>query len=579
MKQYLFFPPPAPHEGRGARFLSPRGRLGGGKIYKEFWARIIPIVIGVFLLGCAEPEPVQTSFAPLPVQQTPTAVVLPTPMPTATPNNPSQPFAEATMFGQGRFVDVTELVGVTAVRLGQDKLIGQAWGDYDNDGWLDFYVTDPRGSNKLFRNDGDGTFTLASLSGSVSLPAAISSGAVFADYDNDGWADLLVLNQGENVLFHNENGTGFTDVTETAGLLNSAHSKTAAWGDFDNDGYIDLYIANWSCSPNCGRPVEGDRDRLFRNKGDGTFRDMTSFLRGDKTRGAGFVGSFVDYDNDGDLDIYLVNDEFINPVGNGLWRNDGFGCGGWCWVEVSEETGSDTQLMGMGLAMADYDNDGDMDFYFSNAGPMTLLQNVDGRFRDVAPVAGVDLGLDAIGWGAVFLDYDNDGWQDLYLALSDMVSTNEPRNPLFRNNGDGTFSDVAMLTGLMSSSRTLGVATADYDQDGRIDMLVGNFEEGYRLYHNESINNHNSITVRLIGGGGVNRDAIGARVQVVTADGRSQLRDVQAGSSLGAGNALELYFGLGDQTTVSELTIFWPDGMIQRFSGLAVNGRYEFTHE
>ena len=204
-------------------------------------------------------------------------------------------------------------------------------------------------------------------------------------------------------MFHYDEGNGFSDVTELAGVGDSGHSKTAAWEDYEKDGLVGFYIANWSCSPDCIDPIEGDRDGLYHNNGDGTFTDVTHYL-GTKVRGAGFVTSFVDYDNDGDLDIYLVNDEFINPIGNVLWGNDGSGCEGWCFTDVSLEANANTRLMGMGLATADYDNDGDLDFYFSNADPMQLLQNQgDGSFIDVAAPAGVALNNRSIGWGTVFL--------------------------------------------------------------------------------------------------------------------------------------------------------------------------------
>lgn len=483
------------------------------------------------------------------------------------------------------FVDVSAEAGIGPNRVGEDKVIGQAWGDVDNDGWLDFYVTDHAGPNTLYRNEGNGAFTLSALSGAVALTDSYSAGAVFVDYDNDGWRDLYVVNWGENVLFRNMGGAAFVDVTAEAGVGDAGNGKSAAWGDYDQDGFVDLYVANWSCYPKCGRPSTGDIDRLYHNNGDGTFTNVTNLLSG-KIAGSGFVASFTDYDNDGDPDIYLVNDEFINPVGNGLWRNDGPGCDGWCFTEVSQEAGADTKLMGMGLATGDYDNDGDQDFFFSNAGPMRLLQNQgNGAFVDVAQAAGVD-SANSTGWGAVFFDYDNDGWQDLYLAVSDVVGKQEagtnqadgpasPLNQLFHNNGVGSFTNVSDRSGASESGSTLGVATADYDQDGRIDLLVGNIDTGYLLYRNQradSLANH-WFTIELIGGGPVNRDAIGARVYVTTADGASRMQEVISGSSLGAGNELALHFGLGAHAEISTLEVRWPDGLHQSFVDVAADRR------
>lgn len=480
------------------------------------------------------------------------------------------------------FEDVTAVAGINSPRAQTDgeKVTGQAWGDYDQDGWLDLYLTDTNGPNTLYHNNGDGTFSVSPLNAQVSLPDAESGGANFADYDNDGWPDLLVLNWGPNVLFHNENGQGFVDATAVAGVGGNENSKTAAWGDINEDGYLDLYVANWACDPRCGRSLEGEQDKLYRNNGNGTFRDATDYLSGDKTRGAGFVASFVDFDNDGDLDIYLVNDEFINPVGNALWRNDGPFCPGWCFTEISEEAAADTTVMGMGLATGDYDGDGDLDFYFSNAGPMTLLQNQgDGTFANTAELAGVQF-PQSVGWGAVFLDYDNDGWQDLYLAIMEGVAGGPSVNPLFHNNGDGTFTNLGEASGAGNPGRSIGVAAADYDQDGWVDLVVGNYDEAYFLYRNTmgSQSDNHWLTLKLVGGGYVNRDAVGARVTVVDSNGRAQMQEVKNGSSLGSGDALELHFGLG-QATVAEARVLWPDGTEQILAQLPHNQRHTITYE
>lgn len=479
------------------------------------------------------------------------------------------------------FQEVTGAAGIHSPRASQDgeKVTGQAWGDYNQDGWLDLYLTDTNGPNTLYHNNGNGTFSLSPLNDAVALPEAESGGAIFADYNNDGWPDLYVLNWGDNVLFHNESGARFVDVTAVAGVGDGSNGKTAAWGDFDEDGWLDLYVANWACDPRCGRPLEGDKDRLYHNNGDGTFTDVTGWLPGSKTRGAGFVASFADFDNDGDADIYLVNDEFINPVGNALWRNDGPGCDGWCFTEISAEAGADTRVMGMGLATADYDHDGDLDFYFSNAGPMTLLQNQgNGTFSDMAAPAGVQFPK-GVGWGAVFLDYDNDGWQDLYLGVMEAVQDGSSVNPLFHNNGDGSFANLAEGSGAGNAGRTIGVAAADYDQDGWVDLVAGNYNEAYHLYRN-TLGDRSSnrwLTLKLVGGGPVNRDAVGSRVLVQDSDGRTQIQELKNGSSLGSGDPLELYFGLG-QAAIETVTITWPDGSVQTIEELPPNRRHVITY-
>lgn len=495
------------------------------------------------------------------------------------------PGQKNTLPGQGAsqtiFVDMSDPAGIDPFRQGQDRLIGQAWGDFDQDGWPDLYLTDPGGPNILYRNLGNGKFKPVGVDVIEPQDGPLSSGAVFADFNNDGYPDLYVLNRNSpNVLFRNEGGRRFVDVTAAAGVGDPYDGKTASWGDYDGDGYLDLYVANWSCYPDCPRPNEGDPDALFHNNGDGTFTNVTRAL-GSKTSGAGFVASFVDYDNDGDADIYLVNDVFINDRGNALWRNDGPGCRFWCFTEVSEEAGADQRLMGMGLSTSDYDNDGDMDFYFSNAGPMVLLENLgNGSFADVAAQAGVDVGGNGVAWGSVSLDYDNDGFQDIYLALTDMLPEGTPLNPIFHNLGDGTFENVSGQSGVGHTGRTLGVASADYDRDGWVDIVIGDYQRGYSLFHNAFAyrSDNARISVRLVGGGAVNRDAVGSRVYVYTDEGRVQMQEVQTGSSLGAGNSLVLNFGLG-QDNVEKLVIRWPDGTEHVYSGLRADREYVFSYD
>ena len=285
--------------------------------------------------------------------------------------------------------------------------IGQAWGDYDRDGWIDLFVTGNLDPNVLYRNEGDGSFSLSPFSPQLRLPDVPSGGATFADYNNDGWLDLYILNFGANRLFRNEGGAGFTDVTLAAGVGDTGKGVSAAWGDYDDDGWLDLYLTNWSCYPEC-HPVDftAQQDRLYHNNGDGSFTDVTLTLDYALTLGAGFAPAFLDYDGDGDQDLYVVNDKMQNDIGNVLWRNDGAGCGHWCWTNVSAESGADLMINGMGVDAADYDNDGDLDLYVTDmVYTMYLLRNEGGNFRSRAQSAGVaiNLGPDSgVGWGAAF---------------------------------------------------------------------------------------------------------------------------------------------------------------------------------
>ena len=479
------------------------------------------------------------------------------------------------------FVDVSRQAGIVNNRVaGIEMAAGQAWGDYNNDGWIDLYVTDPIGKNTLYRNNGDDTFSVSAITDQVALFNTYSQGATFADYDNDGWKDLMVVNWGQDHLFHNTRGGEFVDVSQQAGIIDDRNSKSASWGDFDNDGFLDLYIANWSCYPKCGRQMDGEADRLYHNNGNGTFTEVTELLNGGVT-GAGFVASFTDYDNDGDLDIYLVNDEFINPVGNKLWRNDGPGCDGWCFTQVAREANANSRVSGMGLAIGDYNNDGAMDYYYSNIGPMELLQNQgNGTFKEVAQQSGVQT-PNGIGWGTVFLDYDNDGWRDLYLSIGDTTDHKDVgANKLFHNNTDGTFTSVACANEATDIRMSIGVAYADYNHDGWVDLVVGNLDEGYRLYKNQEgqITNNHWLSLELEGTGTVNRDAVGARVYITTRNGMTQMQEVISGSSVMAGNDLAQYFGLGEEGS-ADIRIRWPNGEEQVFENVRADQRYKIQYD
>ncbi len=467
------------------------------------------------------------------------------------------------LFGNPYFEEVTQSAGIVTTHhtLPDFFSIGQAWGDYDRDGFPDLYVTDADGVNTLFRNQGDGSFSLSAFGGVTSLPAHASAGANFVDFNNDGWLDLYVVGFGPNVLFRNQGGAGFVDISASSGIDDAGKGETACWGDFNQDGWLDVYVVNW------GEPGTFE-DRFYRNNGDETFTDITSGL-GPRVAGAGFTASFVDYDNDADLDIYLVNDKLL---GNVLWRNDDPTCLMGCFAEVSTQSGADIQVFGMGLAVGDYDGDLDLDFYFSHLGPMVLLQNQTQQgnpvFIDAGPAAGVN--FDAIGWGTVFFDFDNDGWLDIYLATMDPQP--ERVNRLYQNRGDGGFLDRSYRGGAAHTGPSLGVAYADYNRDGFLDLVVGNWSSGYVLYRNRGVagSGRDWLNIALVGGGNVNRDGVGARVYLERSDGRVLFQEVKCGSSLGAGNELNLHFGLGD-AEVANLTVVWPDGLVQNLGKVASN--------
>ena len=504
--------------------------------------------------------------------------------------------------GADLFSDQTAAQGVefTHHSIPNDRMnfgAGAAWGDFDADGDMDLYVADQVGLNSLFMNLGGGVgFIDVAADYGVEDPEGTGNGALWGDYDNDGDADLYVLNRGDNIMFRNDGPDGnggwlFTDVTAEIGAGAFGRSIAAAYGDYDNDGWLDLYVATHSF-PSDRLPEPGDPDRrdfLLHNvegtSGQRVFVDVAADLFGGDVLDDTIAHSvgFLDFDNDEDLDIYVVNEEL--QVGALLcafmWRNDGSdGSDGWQFTDVADQVGATLCSNPMGLAIGDYNNDGWLDMAATDFGPNHLFKNNRGMFTDVAEQAGVDrpivpgLGNTQFGWGLVFLDYDLDGYEDLFVATGRGGLDQQP-NPLFHNDGNppaNTFTEVTDVSGCAypeDNSHT--VIKADYDGDGDEDLYVVSHGGEARLCRNDQ-QGGDFLILKLVGGVS-NRDAIGARVKISAAGLPDQYRMVQSGSTTGGSHELALFFGVTGATVVSSVVIDWPSGLDTILSDVAINQR------
>jgi hypothetical protein len=477
---------------------------------------------------------------------------------------------------------------------------GVALLDYDNDGWLDIYLLngstlaaykgkEPAPRAMLLHNNHDGTFT------DVTEKAGVANqrwgfGVAVGDYDNDGWQDIYVANYGKNRLYHNNHDGTFTDVAVKAGVALGDWSTGPSWGDYDHDGRLDLFVPGYgkfdvdhpqSCDFQgtqvaCGPlGLSGEHDHLFHNNGNGTFTNV-SVKAGvsDPKAYYGFASTFVDVDDDGWVDLLVANDSRPNYLyrnrHNGTFEDAGYLSG----FAVTE----DGRLMAsMGIAVGDYNRDGKVDFYVSNfSDDYSVLFRNDGNgiFSDVTFQAGlVEPTIPFLKWGTGFLDFDNDGLLDLFVANGHVFPVVDKQNwgttwaerpQLFRNLDGVKFQEVppAVESGLADVIPARGAAFGDLFNDGHIDVVINNLDSTPTLLRNVVKNGNHWVALKLIGGPKSPRDAIGAKV-FLTAAGVRQRADVFSGGSYGSNSDPRVHFGLGSAAQVDKVEIQWPSGKKQ----------------
>ena len=483
---------------------------------------------------------------------------------------------------------------------------GVALLDYNNDDYLDIYLVnsltaDMVKSNQktrsfLYHNNGDGTFkdvTDKAGVGDIGWGMGVATG----DYDNDGFVDIYVTCLGPNRLLRNTGKGTFTDVTQSAGVTDPRWSTGAAFVDYDNDGKLDLFVANYvdfdvnnlpefgkgrSCQfkgipVQCGpRGLKGAGDTLYYNNGDGTFTDVSK--KAGVSDPDGYYGMAIicsDFDDDGLVDIFVANDS----VANFLYHNNGDGTfkdiafpSGTAVNENGSEQGS------MGVTLGDYDHDGKLDLFITNFDDdyNTLYHN-DGRgsFTDVSFAAKVAaVSLPYVGWGTKFFDYDNDGWADLLVVnghVYPQLPSYRQRNLMHHNDRDGTFSEVgAQLGAPFAEKRTgRGSAFGDIDNDGDVDIIINNLDGSPQLLRNDGGNVNNAIIIKAVGVKS-NRTGIGARISVVSGD-LKQVEEVYSGGTYISQNDLRLHFGLEKRTKIDLIEVRWPNGSVEKITGVSAN--------
>jgi hypothetical protein len=501
---------------------------------------------------------------------------------------------------------------------------GVAIFDYDNDGWPDIFIVNGTSldappsakapTSHLYHNNHDGTFTDVTQKAGLTH-TGWGQGVCVGDYDNDGWEDLYVTYYGKNVLYHNNGNGTFTDVSEKAGVAGSGKSwgNGCAFVDYDRDGHLDLMVANYvdfdlSTAPSpgerasciwkgvpvmCGpQGLPAAKNILYHNRGDGTFEDVSTKSHIDRADGHYSLSvSTLDYDDDGWPDIFVACDSTASI----LYHNNRDGTFTDVAILAGAAFNEDGHAQaGMGSTIGDYDGDGKLDIFKTNFSDDTATlyrNNGNGTFDDVTYPAGLGLNTKYLGWGAMFFDFDNDGWPDLLLVNGHVYpevdsqhlgSTFQEPRILYHNNGNGTFTDISADSGpgITSPHSSRGLAIGDLWNDGRLSAVISNMNAPPSLLVNDVRNSNHWIAFHLIGvpissalqpgAHSSSRDAIGARI-TLKAGSRLFVNEVRSGSSYDSNSDMRVHFGLGSATKLDSVEVRWPSGLTEQFDNLAVD--------
>ena len=473
---------------------------------------------------------------------------------------------------------------------------GAAFLDYDQDGYIDLYVTSgtwiegfckeekPKTMphNHLYRNKGDGTFEDVTDKAGVG-GHCYSMGVTVGDFNNDGYPDLYLSNYGPNVLFKNNGNGTFSDVTKKANVAGGKEcSVGAVWFDYDNDGKLDLYVGNYlNFDPNYkyfyapdGFPsplaYDPQPDVLYHNNGDGTFEDVTKAMGINDRDGRAMGVGAVDYDDDGFMDIYVANDHSMNY----MWHNNG----GKGFTDVGIPSGtafgqSGESAISMAVDFADYNGDGLMDIFVSDDKYCRLYENMGNAiFSDKSYSSGIAMPAGQyVGWSSSFIDYNNDGNVDIYKTNGALKHLYGQEDQLFENMGDGKFKDVSTESGKYFLEELVGrgACFGDYDNDGDIDGYIVNLNDYGVFLRNNKGNQNNWVLLNLVGTTS-NRDGIGARVKLISG-GKVQTNQKKSTSGYLSQNDPRMHFGLAKNTLIDKIEIKWPSGKLQILENVKVN--------